>query len=310
VDLKNAQAIGGGPSKPEWMTKSAGLQTDPTLKEYIPDVDEMLLHLPWHAVFFRLLDNKLPTYLLGEAGCGKSKTPVIYAAHRRLPILAISIDEQTPFAELLGRTGLDQGDTEFHKGILLKFIETPSVICLDEVNACTTGMFKFHQLLEDNKVFVPEANDGRGATFVKHPECRILVTSNPAGSRYTGSFRLNTALADRFEVMNVPPFSEAQIDQILTKRGVPQRTKQFAVQFYKEGRETIKRERMRAELSVRAMVGFANVLAAGVRPIEAMEVAAVNKIRLTAGDEAADAIKKLWRAICEKTETTETPKQT
>ena len=307
MELKNVATLDGGPSKPEWMRKPQQVEVDAHLKMYIPDDDKTMLHLPWHAVLFRLLDSKLPTYLLGEAGCGKSRGAPIYAAARRLPLLSISVDDQSPFAELLGRTGLKAGDTGFRAGLLLQFIQSPSIVCLDEVNAATTGMFKFHQLLEEGKVFVPEANDGVGHTFVKHPECRIMVTSNPAGSRYTGSHRLNTALADRFEVMSIPPFSKAQVSTILNNMGVPDRLKRAAVQYYEEGRQTIKREKMRAELSVRSMVGFANVLAAGVEPIKAMEIAAVNKVRLTAGDENAAAMKKLWSAICEKTE--ETPEE-
>jgi nitric oxide reductase NorQ protein len=284
--------------------KAPQFKVDDAMRGYVPVMDPRLLALPWHPVVFRIMDANKDLYLYGEAGCGKDKAVMMWAAKRGVPQLPVSLHSKVTFTELLGKPNLKDGSTGFTEGLLLKFLQIPSVISFEEVNMVEPGgLAQFHQFLEQGKMFVADADDGRGRVYERHPECRLVVSANPSTARYGGTFRVNTALADRFHVFHTPAFTKEQIGRVMQGYGVDGRLINFAMQFYSEAREMIERDRMRCEVSVRSMVDFAELVMAGVDAGAAMEIAACNKALVTAGKEVSGALEKLWRAVCERTTT-------
>jgi MoxR-like ATPase len=166
------------------------------------------------AVSVQLLQQgrQVKTLLLGPAGCGKTTTAEQVAARLGLPYLHLNCALIREASQLFGTREVADGRTFTRESLFTRVIEAGNaVIMLDEVNR--TSQFAMNGLLSVLDGSSPYSEDLQrnihvGENIVFFGACNI-------GSAYTGTFKMDKALDDRFqrriEVSYLPVEMERQL---------------------------------------------------------------------------------------------------
>ena len=294
-----ALAEGGGGAKLQ--SGEAGRPVDGLLdlSPYVPKKDGEILHYKPRKQYFEHMKTYYNTggsiLLVGEAGTGKTSLSRYLAYHLGLPFLEVSCDALLGFQELFGQVNITDGTSHFIEGLFLKFIQQPSIILLDEVNALDPAKnFKLHQLLNSGEIFVKEANRGAGKLYKVNPKCFIILAGNPPTGKYNGVNRFNCAFIDRPEAnIRIEEFTAEELNNIIPAH----EQKENLLRFYKEVREVVKRENLRTTFSIRSIKRILGGLSLGLDIQQSLLYGFLNGVELTAGQEAFNALYKLGQVI-------------
>ena len=223
------------------------------------------------------------TVLVGEAGSGKTYAVQQYAARKGLPFLRVACDDSVALRELLGRREIKQGTTFFKYGLLLEFLQKPCVILFDEFNALPSGkLFFLHEILDKmsdgHRVFVKEAD----SVITLNAHCNIFMACNPNSAKYSGTNKLNVALADRPRIIHFEPFTPAEIKEFFNcgEQGKTDALKAYFI----EARKLIQSSGMRAVFSLRSVKRIAESIRLGNSVAKALEHNFYNMTLLTASE--------------------------
>jgi len=273
----------------------------------IPEENKLDVYIPKESEFedyiHREIDDKLDTILeankmallIGETGTGKTYACRYYAYKHNLPCLIISLDDNSKFNHLLGFREIRDNQTTFEPGLMVDFLQNPSLILFDEINALPAkAAFRFHEMAENRSLFIPELRK----TVKIHPECRIAFACNQKNMRYIGTNNFNAAFLDRLIIIKFPHFTDKEL---LTKFKI----EDDVLRFYIEAIKMINRNEMRTMYSIRTIKQYQLLRNIGFSKKEAFEIAFTNKAMLNEEDEA---IKKLTILLLR--EEKEKPKKT
>jgi hypothetical protein len=223
------------------------------------------------------------TVIVGEAGSGKTYAVQQYAARHGLPFLRVACDDSVALRELLGRREIKQGTTFFKFGLLLEFLQKPGVVLFDEFNALPSGkLFFLHEILDKmsdgHRVFVKEAD----CVITLHKDCRIFLACNPNSAKYSGTNKLNVALADRPRIVHFEPFAPSEIKEFFD---CGDKAKSDALKsYFVEARKLIQSSSMRAVFSLRSIKRIAESIKNGDAVEKALEHNFYNMTLLTASE--------------------------
>ena len=255
------------------------------LDVYIPNEDEFKDYI------HRDIDNKLDAILeankmallVGETGTGKTYACRYYAYKHNLPCLIISLDDNSKFNHLLGFREIRNNETTFEAGLMVDFLQNPSLILFDEINALPAkAAFRFHEMTENRSLFIPELRK----TVKIHPECRIAFACNQKNMRYIGTNNFNAAFLDRLIIIKFPHFTDKELS---TKFKI----EDDILRFYIEAVKMINRNEMRTMYSIRTIKQYQSLRDIGFSKKEAFEIAFVNKAMLNEEDEAMKKLQTL-----------------
>ncbi len=173
------------------------------------------------AVTGQLLEQgrQVKTLLLGPAGCGKTTTAEQVAAQLGLPYLHMNCALIREASQLFGTREVADGRTFTRESLFTRVIEQGNaVILLDEVNR--TSQFALNGLLSVMDGSSPYSEDLQ--RHVKVGENLVFFGACNVGSAYTGTFRMDKALDDRFqrriEVSYLP--AEQERDLLVSATGI------------------------------------------------------------------------------------------
>lgn len=251
VTEEGAEEEGAEKRKPETVAGQGKggvrvIETDTEL--LVPGVNPDYIRRDVDDLLAKLFDIEATTpFLFGEAGCGKTEMVKEYAAERKIPYTRVSLDETMSLQYLIGRLTFREGQVYYQEGMLVKALQKPGVLFLDEGNAMQPSKgFLLHQLLDSGCIYIPEADK----YYYKHPECRIVLAGNYQSGKYTGVQKMNWAFVNRLTMVEVPPMDVSSV-KLSNVKG---EEKQRLVKFYKEV------ERMLSEKKAKAGVSLRNVL--------------------------------------------------
>lgn len=241
--------------------------------------------------------NDYATLLIGDAGSGKSYCAEQLAARQGKPFLRVMANEAALLQDLLGRRDINsQGATCFTFGLLLEFFQTPCVISIEEVNNTVPGkLFFLHEVLDNMKsgrrVFVREAD-----TVVNiHPDCVIIMSCNPNNAKYSGTNKMNVALADRCVVVPFEAFTPHDVPKFFDC-GAAETTAALKA-YYTEARKLIAQSGMRVVFSLRSVKRIAKAIRAGDSIDQALAHNFYNMTLLTASEAEREQLESLAR-VC------------
>lgn len=166
------------------------------------------------AVTAQLMDRgkHVKTLLLGPAGCGKTTTAEQVAARLELPYLHMNCALIREASQLFGTREVADGETYTRESQFTRAIEEGNcVIMLDEVNR--TSQFAMNGLLSVLDGSSPYSEDLQrhikvGPNIVFFGACNI-------GQAYTGTFKMDKALDDRFQRRIEVSYLPAKLEQEL-----------------------------------------------------------------------------------------------
>lgn len=151
--------------------------------------------------------------LMGPKGCGKTETAVQFAARTGKPLLKMSCAMVREPRDWFGAKYAEDGKVAWRKSLFAKVVEQGNVvIVLDEINRATPAVLNSLLPLLDRTActYVEEAEE----LLRVGPNVFWFATAN-IGSEYSGTFRFDSALFDRFgariECTFLDPVSEAKL---------------------------------------------------------------------------------------------------
>ncbi|MFP3869033.1 MAG: AAA family ATPase [Desulfobacteraceae bacterium] len=211
--------------------------------------------------------------LFGPAGCGKSRLAAEVARELETGFFAMSFSGGIRYAQAFGGVQLVNGHTEWVPSPLLKAIQKPGVVFLDEIFAADPEI-----LLGLNSLLEPgcRAIETPGGRFEVHPDCRFIAAANSAGRsvnrQYTGVQRADDSLLDRFLAVNMDydPRVEAAI---LAKMDLGSDERGFLIQGLTALRHKVEANNIPFDPSTRRLINAAKAFKAGLNLNRAFELA-------------------------------------
>jgi midasin (ATPase involved in ribosome maturation) len=237
------------------------------------------------------LNKRSPMFLIGDASTGKTSLPEYIAYKKKLPFLLASADASLNFNDLLYKVRFENATAHYEPGLIVKFLESPSIILIDELPSASAEIFfKLHELLQEKKVFVKEL----GRVVCQHEQCYIFAAGNFKNSLYIGNNKLNEALVSRFAVRVVEDFSDEELRQILPVKGA---FKDHLIRFYRGVKKMIVEQNKKFNISLRNLTKIVQLCELGFTLEEALRWGVLDSICVNNSVEDKKAVYGLALAI-------------
>jgi nitric oxide reductase NorQ protein len=217
---------------------------------------------------------RLPAMLKGPTGCGKTRF-VEYMAYRLgRPLITVACHEDLSSTDLVGRFLLEGEETVWHDGPLTSAVRAGAICYLDEVvEARKDTVVIIHPLTDDRRRLPIEK---RGTVLDAPPEFMLVVSYNPGYQSIIKDLKQSTR--QRFVAMEFdypPPDAETEI--VAKEGGIDESTATDLVKIGQKVRN-LRGHGLEEGVSTRLLIYAAQLIAKGISPIEAAEVAICSPI--------------------------------
>lgn len=212
---------------------------------------------------------KLPVMLKGPTGCGKTRF-VEYMAHRmKRPLITVACHEDLSSTDLVGRFLLEGDETVWHDGPLTAAVRAGAICYLDEVvEARKDTVVIIHPLTDDRRRLPIEK---RGTVLDAPPEFMLVVSYNPGYQSILKDLKQSTR--QRFVAMEFDyPDADAETKIVAKEGGVEL---SLAADLVKIGEKVrnLRGHGLEEGVSTRLLIYAAQLVAKGIAPVDAAEVA-------------------------------------
>jgi len=210
--------------------------------------------------------------LLGPSGSGKTTLPILVAEQLGIPILKMDCGTVRDPEEWFGKRGASNGATYFEPSSLVKTIIDGGVIVLDELNRVQPYIQStLYGILDDTRQVVIHEN------IVKvNPKTTFIATINE-GLKYSGTFRLDEALRQRFDMFIGIDYPDNEIE--VYRSLADQKTSETILRILEKLRAYELKEHWGIDVSTRTGVKIAKLMDSfGVTLTGAIELAIHNSI--------------------------------
>ncbi len=243
------------------------------------------------AIFEAAYKRRLPVMLKGPTGCGKTRFLEHMAFQLKRPLVTVSCHEDLTSSDLVGRFLLEGSDTVWHDGPLTRAVKVGALCYLDEiVEARTDSTVVIHSLTDHRRKLTIEK---KGQEIDAHEDFMLVISYNPGYQTVLKDLKPSTK--QRFIAINFD-FPQEEVERKILVKEVPGTKPEVAQQLVAIGRKArlLKDHGLEESTSTRALVYAASMMAAGLDPITACQVAMVNPI--TDDAELADALMEIVQA--------------
>ncbi|MBX3293289.1 MAG: CbbQ/NirQ/NorQ/GpvN family protein [Acidobacteria bacterium] len=217
---------------------------------------------------------KLPALLKGPTGCGKTRF-VEYMAHRLArPLITVACHEDLSATDLVGRFLLEGNETVWHDGPLTAAVRAGAICYLDEVvEARKDTVVIIHPLTDDRRRLPIEK---RGTVIEAPPEFMLVVSYNPGYQSILKDLKQSTR--QRFVAMEFDyPDAEAETKIVAKEGGIDEAMAADLVTIGQKVRN-LRGHGLEEGVSTRLLIYAAQMIAKGISPIDAAEVAICSPI--------------------------------
>lgn len=226
------------------------------------------------ALFEAAYSARLPAMLKGPTGCGKTRF-VEYMAHRLgRPLITVACHEDLSSTDLVGRFLLEGEETVWHDGPLTAAVRAGAICYLDEVvEARKDTVVIIHPLTDDRRRLPIEK---RGTVIEAPPEFMLVVSYNPGYQSILKDLKQSTR--QRFVALEFDyPGPDAEAEIVAVEGGVDENTAKDLVNIGQKVRN-LRGHGLEEGVSTRLLIYAAQLIAKGISPIEAAEIAICSPI--------------------------------
>ncbi len=212
--------------------------------------------------------------LKGPTGCGKTRF-VEYMAHRLdRPLITVACHEDLSATDLVGRFLLEGEGTVWHDGPLTTAVREGAICYLDEVvEARKDTVVIIHPLTDDRRRLPIEK---RGTVIEAPPEFMLVVSYNPGYQSILKDLKQSTR--QRFMSLEFDYPTDVLETEIVAKEGgIDEKTAKDLVTIGQKVRN-LRGHGLEEGVSTRLLIYAAQLIAKGISPIDAAEVAMVSPI--------------------------------
>jgi nitric oxide reductase NorQ protein len=217
---------------------------------------------------------RLPVILKGPTGCGKTRFVEYMAWRLERPLITVACHEDLSSTDLVGRFLIEGEETVWHDGPLTVAVRNGAICYLDEVVEARKDTVVIIHPLTDHRRRLPIEKRG---TILEAPSDFMLVVSyNPGYQSIVKDLKQSTRqrfLAIDFEYP--PPEMEAAI--VAREGGVDEGTARDLVLIGQKVRN-LRGHGLEEGVSTRLLIYSAQLIAHGIPPIRAAEVAMCSPI--------------------------------
>ena len=217
---------------------------------------------------------KLPVMLKGPTGCGKTRFVEYMAYRMNRPLITVACHEDLSATDLVGRFLLEGEETVWHDGPLTTAVRNGAICYLDEVvEARKDTVVIIHPLTDDRRRLPIEK---RGTVIEAPPEFMLVVSYNPGYQSILKDLKQSTR--QRFVAMEFDyPNAEDEASIVAKEGGIDEQTAQDLVKIGQKVRN-LRGHGLEEGVSTRLLIYAAQMIAKGISPINAAEVALVSPI--------------------------------
>ncbi|MCS6805062.1 MAG: CbbQ/NirQ/NorQ/GpvN family protein [Acidobacteriota bacterium] len=234
---------------------------------YIPVNHEVeLLTAAYHA--------KLPVMLKGPTGCGKTRFVQYMAWKLDRPLITVACHEDLSATDLVGRFLLEGQETVWHDGPLTTAVKHGCICYLDEVvEARKDTIVVIHPLTDDRRILPVE----KLGTLIQAPdEFMLIVSYNPGYQSVLKDLKHSTR--QRFISLEFDyPSPEIETQILMQEGGIDAPMARDLVRIGQKVRN-LKGHGLEEGVSTRLLVYAAQLIASGIAPRQACEVAITNTV--------------------------------
>lgn len=217
---------------------------------------------------------KLPVMLKGPTGCGKTRFVEYMAYRMNRPLITVACHEDLSATDLVGRFLLEGDETVWHDGPLTTAVRSGAICYLDEVvEARKDTVVIIHPLTDDRRRLPIEK---RGTVIEAPPEFMLVVSYNPGYQSILKDLKQSTR--QRFVAMEFDYPNAEDEAAIVAKEGEIEND--TAADLVKIGQKirNLRGHGLEEGVSTRLLIYAAQMIAKGIAPVNAAEVALVSPI--------------------------------
>ena len=217
---------------------------------------------------------KLPVMLKGPTGCGKTRFVEYMAYRMNRPLITVACHEDLSATDLVGRFLLEGEETVWHDGPLTTAVRSGAICYLDEVvEARKDTVVIIHPLTDDRRRLPIEK---RGTVIEAPPEFMLVVSYNPGYQSILKDLKQSTR--QRFVAMEFDyPNHEDEAAIVAKEGGIDEQIAQDLVKIGQKVRN-LRGHGLEEGVSTRLLIYAAQMIAKGISPINAAEVALCSPI--------------------------------
>lgn len=242
-------------------------------------------------IFEAAYAKRLPVMLKGPTGCGKTRFLEYMAWKLKRPLVTVSCHEDLTSSDLVGRFLLEGEQTVWQDGPLTRAVKAGAICYLDEIVEARTDSTVIIHPLTDHRRRLPL--EKRGMEIEAHEDFMLVISYNPGYQTVLKDLKPSTK--QRFIGINFD-YPGEEVERKIVKSEVPELTDEQAAKLVAAGRKArvLKDHGLEEATSTRALVYAANMIAAGLEPVEACRVAMINPI--TDDPELMEALLEIMQA--------------
>jgi nitric oxide reductase NorQ protein len=217
---------------------------------------------------------RLPVMLKGPTGCGKTRFVEYMAYRMNRPLITVACHEDLSATDLVGRFLLEGDETVWHDGPLTTAVRSGAICYLDEVvEARKDTVVIIHPLTDDRRRLPIEK---RGTVIEAPPEFMLVVSYNPGYQSVLKDLKQSTR--QRFVAMEFDyPNAEDETAIVAKEGGIDEQTAADLVKIGQKVRN-LRGHGLEEGVSTRLLIYAAQMIAKGISPIDASEVALCSPI--------------------------------
>jgi nitric oxide reductase NorQ protein len=227
------------------------------------------------AVFEAAARRKLPVMLKGPTGCGKTRFLEYMAWRLKRALVTVSCHEDLTSSDLVGRFLLEGAETVWQDGPLTRAAKAGAICYLDEiVEARTDSTVVIHSLTDHRRKLTLEK---KGEEIDAHDDFLLVISYNPGYQTVLKDLKPSTK--QRFIGLTFD-FPTPEVEKKILMNEVPGIAGDIATKLVATGNKArgLKDHGLDEVTSTRALVYAANLIVAGLPPVEACRAAMVNPL--------------------------------
>ena len=217
---------------------------------------------------------RLPVMLKGPTGSGKTRFVEHMAWRLERPLITVACHEDLSATDLVGRFLLEGEETVWHDGPLTSAVRHGAICYLDEVvEARKDTVVIIHPLTDDRRRLPIEK---RGTVLDAPPDFMLVVSYNPGYQSILKDLKQSTR--QRFVAIefDYPP-PEMEVEIVAHEGGVDEGTARDLVLIGQKIRN-LRGHGLEEGVSTRLLIYAAQMIARGIPPIDAADVALCSPI--------------------------------
>jgi nitric oxide reductase NorQ protein len=218
--------------------------------------------------------TRMPMMLKGPTGCGKTRFVEYMAWRLGKPLVTIACHEDMTASDLVGRHLLDAQGTRWQDGPLTLAVRYGAICYLDEVvEARQDTTVVIHPLTDARRVLPLEK---KGELVHAHPDFQLVISYNPGYQNIMKDLKQSTK--QRFGALDFGwPARETEIEIVTHESGASAEVAGKLVSIGEKSRH-LKGHGLEEGMSTRMLIYAGSLIAQGVEPVAACNVALVRPI--------------------------------